>query len=180
MNTATSAKLLASTLAFMSATPIAAGVAEQATASHYQLCQAKHRGMADLRAEREAVYECATSVTVAAGVIAPAIVDACRAEFKALLQGRAYRIWRCALLDQFGPRMDVRDWRMAVEDVCNARVSIAGHRYERQKSQCLIDVLLDQRNVPATRQQACRKPSTGNPTVDADERFRCLSAPGGT
>lgn len=178
MNRLIVAAVLASTLALLSA-PAAAGVAEQATASHYQACQAKHRGMADVRAEREAVYECAATAAAAAGVIAPAIVDACRAEFKPLEQGRAYRTWRCALLGHFGPRLDERDWRMMVEDVCSTRVSIIGHRYERQKSQCLIDVLLEQRNVPAARQQACRKPSTGNPTVDADERFRCLSAPGG-
>lgn len=47
------AALLASTLAVLGASA-AAGVAEQATASHYQACQAKHRGMSDVRAEREA------------------------------------------------------------------------------------------------------------------------------
>lgn len=177
MNRPIVAALLASTLA-MSSAPAAAGVAEQATAQHYQACQAKHRGMADVRAEREAVYECAATAAAAASVIAPAIVDACRAEFKSL-EGRAYRTWRCALLGQFGPRMDERDWRITVEDVCTARVSIAGHRFERQKSQCLIEALLEQRKVPAARQQACRKPSTGNPTTEADDRFRCLSAPSG-
>jgi hypothetical protein len=155
-----------------------AGVAQQATGEFMKSCQAKVRGtQADVRAEQDAVNECTLDAAVAAGVLPGPLVAACRAELAAVQNSRGRMVRQCAQVQHLGAKMDEREWRLAAEDLCQARSRIPGHRYEQgKKSQCLIDTLLQTRPASADRRKACTRPPSGNPQHDAQEQWSCLSA----
>lgn len=166
-------------LAMAGATIAQAGVAQQATGEFFKACQAKLRGVhADVRIEQDAVNDCTLDAAVAAGVLPRPVVESCRVELAAVQNSRGRVMRICAQFLHLGSRMDEREWRLAVEDLCQARSRLPGHRYEREKkSQCLIDMMLQTRQVSAAKRQACSRPSSGNPAHDAEEQWRCLSTP---
>ena len=154
------------------------GVAHQATGDYFKSCQAKFRNSSpDVRVEREAIEVCAVDATVAANVLPGALVEACRNEMKSLPTAleRATSVRGCAHLRHFGPKMDDREWHLSAHGYCSNRARLPEGRHP---AQCMADTLLEQRQVSAAKRQACTQPSTGNPTVDAENRWRCLSAPG--
>lgn len=153
------------------------GLAHQATGEYFKSCQAKVRGSSpDVRVEREAIEVCAVDATVAAKVLPGVLVEACRDEVKSLQTAleRATSVRGCAHLRHFGPKMDDREWHLAAHGYCSIRARLPGGRHP---AQCMTDMLLEQRQVSAAKRQSCTQPSTGNPTVDAENRWRCLSAP---
>jgi hypothetical protein len=157
------------------------GVVQQATGEYFKSCQAKFRNSnPDVRVEREAIEVCTVDAAVAANVLPGALVEACRDEMKSSQTTfeRATSVRACVSVRHFGAKMDDREWRLAVENYCSMGARLPGGRYQARKNECLTEILLEQRQVSTTRRQACTKPSTGNPTVDAEERWRCLSAPG--
>lgn len=154
------------------------GLAHQATGEYFKSCQAKFRDSSpDVRVEREAIEVCAVDATVTANVLPGALVEACRNEVKSLQTAleRATSVRGCAHLRHFGPKMDDREWHLAADSYCRSRARLPEGRHS---AQCMTDMLLEQRQVSSAKRQSCTQPSTGNPTVDAENRWRCLSVPG--
>lgn len=155
------------------------GVAQQATGEFFKSCQAKLRGSnPDVRIEREAVENCTIDAAVSANVLPAPIVDTCREEMKSLQAGQAGMVRRCAELRHIGAKMDDREWRLATDQYCRARANLPGDRQLAHPAECMVKVLLEQRQVSTAKRQACTKAPTGNAAHDAEERWRCLSAPG--
>lgn len=105
----------------------------------------------------EAVYACALSNAVEAGVVISSVVQTCRDDLGSAPLGKPNQeLWVCAGLLQFGQHMPDDEWRSETERDCEARSRRPTHRYTGQKNQCIVDAIIEQRRVPDALVNTCR------------------------
>jgi len=105
----------------------------------------------------EAVYACALSKAVEAGVVSSSVVQACQDDLGSAPLGKPNQeLWVCAGLRQFGQQMPDDEWRSETERDCEARSRRATHRYTGQRNQCIVDAIIEQRRVPDAVVNTCR------------------------
>lgn len=111
----------------------------------------------DRAGSTDAVYACALSKAVDAGVVQAQVAQACRDDQGAMPSSKPNQeVWFCAGLRQFGPGMSGKEWQSATARDCEARSRRAGHRYAGQRDQCIVDAIVEQRRVPDAVVNACR------------------------
>ena len=147
--------------------------ANEATLPHLNSCR-HHRSNTALGVVEGSnlMYNCALEAAVKSNALQLSIVDSCRADMG---PGTPLptMVWSCSKLRQYGSRMDDRNWRISVDEYCRVRANSRGNLYERKGGQCMLDTLIEQRQVPGATVAACRKAST---VTDDDARkvFSCL------
>lgn len=126
----------------------------------------------DRAGSTDAVYACALTKAVEAGVVRAQVVQACRDDQGTVpLDKPNQEAWHCAGLRQFGPEMPDKEWRSATARDCQARSRRPGHRYAGQENQCIADAIIEQRRVPDAAVSACRS----QPGIEKSHRLlNCL------
>ena len=81
----------------------------------------------DRAGSTDAVYACALSKAVDAGVVQAQVAQACRDDQGAMPSSKPNQeVWFCAGLRQFGPGMSGKEWQSATARDCEARSRRAG------------------------------------------------------
>jgi hypothetical protein len=145
---------------------LAASVADAATSRYIVRCETS--------ASPGAVYECALSAAVQGGAIARDVAQACEADVATMGAStkRSREKWQCAQLRQLGSQMPYEEWHKATFRDCGAQAERAGHRYQGQHYQCVVDSMVDHKRATASQLENCRQTSRSS---GAHGLLNCLS-----
>lgn len=134
-----------------SATALAASVADVATSRYIVQCGSS--------ATPGAVYECALAAAVQARAIAGDVAQGCEADVAATVASTqaSRQKWQCARLRQFGSQMPYDEWHKETMGDCYARSARAGHRYQGQPQQCVVDSMVEQKRATASQVETCHQ-----------------------